>query len=42
MARIRTIKPEFWIDDVIVELPFETRLLFIGIWNFADDAGVSG
>lgn len=39
MARIRTIKPEFWVDDVMVELPFETRLLFIGLWNFADDEG---
>lgn len=39
MARIRTIKPEFWVDDVMVELPPLTRLLFIGIWNFVDDDG---
>ncbi|KKM99277.1 hypothetical protein LCGC14_1149520 [marine sediment metagenome] len=39
MARIRTIKPEFWTDGTIVRLPFEARLLFIGLWNFADDAG---
>lgn len=39
MARIRTIKPEFWVDDVMVELPPLTRLLFIGIWNFVDDEG---
>jgi len=39
LARIRTIKPEFWVDDVMVELSFEARLLFIGIWNFADDKG---
>lgn len=39
MARIRTIKPEFWTDEKIVRLPFEARLLFIGIWNFADDDG---
>lgn len=39
MARIRTIKPEFWVDEVMVELPFETRLLFIGLWNFVDDHG---
>lgn len=39
MARIRTIKPEFWVDDVMVELPLEVRLLFIGLWNFADDEG---
>lgn len=39
MARIRTIKPEFWTDEVVVQLPFEARLLFIGMWNFADDTG---
>jgi 5-methylcytosine-specific restriction endonuclease McrA len=39
MARIRTIKPEFWTDSRIVQLPFEARLLFIGLWNFADDEG---
>jgi len=39
MARIRTIKPEFWTDEKIVQLPFEARLLFIGLWNFADDDG---
>lgn len=39
MPRIRTIKPEFWTDEKIVSLPFEARLLFIGLWNFADDVG---
>lgn len=39
MARIRTIKPEFWTDEKIVLLPFEARLLFIALWNFADDEG---
>lgn len=39
MARIRTIKPEFWTDEKIVELPFEARLFFVGLWNFADDNG---
>lgn len=39
MARIRTIKPEFWSDDTITECSLSARLLFIGIWNFADDAG---
>ena len=39
MARIRTVKPEFWTDEKIVQLPYEARLLFIGIWNFADDHG---
>jgi hypothetical protein len=39
MARIRTIKPEFWTDEKIVQLPFECRLVFIGLWNFCDDDG---
>lgn len=39
MARIRTIKPEFWTDETIVELDYADRLLFIGLWNFADDQG---
>jgi hypothetical protein len=40
MARIRTIKPEFWTSEQIVECSTNARLLFIGIWNFADDGGV--
>lgn len=39
MARIRTVKPEFWVDEKIVELDPWERLLFIGLWNFADDQG---
>jgi hypothetical protein len=39
MARIRTIKPEFWTDDKIVGLSPMARLFFIGMWNFADDHG---
>lgn len=39
MARIRSIKPEFWTDEKIVELSPWARLLFIGLWNFADDDG---
>lgn len=33
MARIRTIKPEFWTDEKIVECSFEARLMFIGMFN---------
>ena len=40
MARIRTIKPEFWEDEKLAKLPIHARLLFIGTWNFADDNGV--
>lgn len=39
MARIRTIKPEFWTDSKIVGLSPLARLMFIGCWNFADDYG---
>lgn len=39
MPRIRTIKPEFWVDEKVVELDPWARLLFIGLWNFADDQG---
>lgn len=39
MARIRTIKPEFWVDDVIVDLEPVAKLLFIGLLNFVDDEG---
>ncbi|WP_095148198.1 DnaT-like ssDNA-binding domain-containing protein [Pseudomonas sp. Irchel s3a18] len=39
MARIRTIKPEFWTSEQVMECSALARLLFIGIWNFCDDAG---
>jgi hypothetical protein len=39
MGRIRTIKPEFWTSEQIVECSPIARLLFIGIWNFCDDGG---
>lgn len=40
MARIRTIKPEFWTDEKIGSIKRDIRLLFIGLWNLADDDGV--
>lgn len=40
MARIRSVKPEFWSDDVIGSLTRDARLMFIGSWNFADDEGL--
>lgn len=40
MPRIRTIKPDFWIDENIARLKRDERLLFIGLWNLADDQGV--
>lgn len=39
MARIRTIKPDFWTDEKVLGIQPITRLLFIGMWNFADDYG---
>jgi hypothetical protein len=39
MARIRTIKPEFWTSEQVMQCSPLSRLLFIGIWNFCDDAG---
>lgn len=39
MARIRSIKPAFFLNEEVAALPFEWRLLFIGIWTQADRAG---
>lgn len=39
MARSRNIKPGFFRNEELVELPFETRLLFIGLWTLADRDG---
>lgn len=39
MARIRTIKPDFWTSEQIVECSPIARLLFVGLWNFVDDGG---
>lgn len=40
MARIRSIKPEFWTSEQVVECSPTARLLFIGMWSFCDDAGI--
>ena len=39
MARIRTIKPDFWTDEKLTECSMSARLFFVGTWNFADDNG---
>lgn len=39
MPRKRMISPEFWTSNQIVECSSNARLLFIGLWNFSDDAG---
>jgi len=38
--RIRSIKPEFWSSEDIAALPWDCRLLFIGLWSYVDDSGV--
>jgi hypothetical protein len=40
MARIRTIKPEFWTSPQIVSCSLPARLAFIGLLNFCDDNGI--
>lgn len=39
MARIRSIKPEFWTSEQVLECSLGARLMFLGMWNFADDYG---
>jgi hypothetical protein len=40
MARKRMIDPEYWTDEKIANLSIQSRLFFIGLWNYADDEGV--
>ena len=40
MARKRMIDPKFWTDDKVIELKRDSRLLFIGMWNFSNDLGL--
>jgi hypothetical protein len=37
--RIRTTKPEFWSSWSVGQLTRDERLLFKGLWNYADDHG---
>ena len=39
MARARNIKPGFFRNEIIGEMPVEFRLLFIGLWTAADREG---
>jgi hypothetical protein len=39
MARSRNIKPGFFTNDVLGELPALTRLLFAGLWTISDRDG---
>ncbi|WP_024788419.1 MULTISPECIES: hypothetical protein [Pandoraea] len=40
MARIRSVKPEFWTSEQVMDVSRDARILFIGMWNFCDDAGI--
>lgn len=40
MARARNIKPSFFMNEDLVTLPYEYRLLFIGLWTLADRDGL--
>lgn len=38
MARIRSIKPEFWLDRKLArQLSRDERMLYLGLWNQADE-----
>jgi hypothetical protein len=39
MARIRNIKPEFFLNEDLAELSSDARLAFIGLWTMADHEG---
>jgi len=39
MARIRSVKPEFFLDEEVAELSMAARLLFVGLWTLADRDG---
>src|SRR5881628_3287611 len=40
MARIRSVKPEFWDSPDTARADLRTRLLYIAMWNWADDYGI--
>ncbi len=40
MARIRSVKPEYWTSEQVMNMSRDARLLFIGLWNFCDDNGI--
>jgi hypothetical protein len=40
MARDRTLPSDFWTWETVIDCSMTARLLFLGLWNFADDHGV--
>lgn len=40
MARIRTLKPQFFLSETLASLPHrDARLTFAGLWTHCDDEG---
>ena len=39
MSRIRTVKPSFWRSQTLSRVSRDARLVFVGLWNEADDEG---
>ena len=39
MARMRTLKPEFWNSPSTAQADLAVRLTFMAMWNWADDSG---
>lgn len=37
--RTRAVRPGFWEDSTMAELPISARLTYVGLWCLADDAG---
>ena len=40
MARIRSIKPEFFTSETLAAVSLSARLTFVGLWTYVDDNGV--
>jgi hypothetical protein len=40
VARIRSIKPDFFTSETVASLPLSARLTFVGLWTYVDDNGV--
>jgi len=40
MARDRNLPLDFWTWENVIACSVKSRLLFLGLWNFADDHGV--
>jgi hypothetical protein len=39
VARIRTIKPDFFRSDDVAQLSYRARLTWVGLWTYVDDEG---